>query len=116
MIRPSGPLMLLTKTTGVPASSGEPLTGIFTTVSLPVFATKRAVWFLLKARPLAPNGGTPVVVSSGPVTQAVATPPPGPVRQMMPRNESDTYTLPAESNVRAFRPQPVPGTVMKTGD
>ena len=89
-MRPSAPLMLLTKATGAPATSGEPLTGIFTTVSLPVLATKRAVWLRLKARPLAPNGGTPVVVSNRSVTHALARPPAGPVRQMMPRNESDT--------------------------
>src|SRR3989442_5786400 len=71
MINPSAPLMLLTKTSGVPATSGEPLTGILTTVSLPVLATNIAVRFLLNASPLAPNGGTPVVVSSGLDTHAV---------------------------------------------
>src|SRR6266481_8910488 len=104
MIRPSAPLMLLTKTMTVPAVGlfDLPLfTPIFTTVSLPVLATKSAVRALLKASPLAPNGGTPVVPSRASVTHGVAVPPFGPVRQMMLRNESETYTFPASSNVRS---------------
>ena len=87
MMWPSAPLTLLTNTSGVP---GVPaLRGIFTTVSFPVLATNKAVRFLLKARPLAPNGGTPVVVRSALVTHAVGAPPAEPVRQMMPWNESE---------------------------
>jgi hypothetical protein len=61
-----------------------PLTGIFTTVSLPVLATNIVSWALLKAIPLAPNGGTPVVVSSGSLTHSTPAPPAEPVFQIMP--------------------------------
>ena len=80
--------MLLTKTVAAPAL--PPVTGIFTIVSLPVLATNSALPALLKPSPLAPNGGTPAVVSSGSCFQTVATPPPGPVFQMMPLKESET--------------------------
>ena len=48
------------------------------------------------------------------VTHGAAVPPFGPVRQTMLRNESETYTFPASSNVSAFSPEPVPVTVMNT--
>src|SRR5512143_1593705 len=105
--------MLLTKTAGVPGA--PPLTAICTIVSLPVFATNKLSPALLNARPFAPNGGTPAVASSGSVTHATAAPPPGPVFQTMPWNESDTYTLPLASKVRAFSPA-LPAAVMKTDD
>ena len=50
-------------------------------------AAKRA---RLKAMPLAPNGGVPVVVSSGSCFQTVPAPPCGPVFQMIPWKESET--------------------------
>src|SRR5436305_6533676 len=99
---PSAPLMLLTNTCGVP---GVPaVTGILTTVSLSVLATYKMVHALSNWRPFAPNGGTPVVVSKGLVTHVVPTPPLALVFQMMPWKESETYTLPEPSNVRALRP------------
>ena len=89
MSKPSAPLMLLTKTSGVPGVPPGP-NGIFTMVSLPVLATNNAEAALLKARPLAPKGGTPLVASSGSATQSVATAlPAGPVRQILPPNESE---------------------------
>ena len=77
MMMPSGPPPArLTKTSGVPGSSGEPLTGIFMIVSCAVFATNSAVCSLLNARPFAPMaGGGLVGLRSGLVTQAVAAPP-----------------------------------------
>ena len=85
---PSQPLTLLTKTAGVPAAPS--VTGTCTTESLPVLQTKSVSPALLKARPLAPNGGTPVVVSRGLCAHAVETPPRSPVRQIAPWNESET--------------------------
>ncbi len=55
---PSGPPPIrLTKTSGVPGSSVEPVTGILTMVSFDVLATNKAVILLLNARPLAPMVG-----------------------------------------------------------
>src|SRR5207247_7816631 len=65
------------------------------------------------AWPLAPKPGTPVVVRSGLDAHIVPAPPPGPVFQMIPWKESETYTFPALSNVSAFKPAD-PVTVMKT--
>src|SRR6516225_9002229 len=89
---PSAPLMLLVNTEAAPAVSVPPtlLTAICTSVSLPVLATNMMLRALLKAIPLAPNGGVPVVVNSGSCFQTVPAPPCGPVVQMMPWNESDT--------------------------
>src|SRR5215470_8597229 len=118
MMSPSAPLMLLTKTTGVPGV--PPVTGILMIWSLPVLATNSAFPALLNWRPLAPNGGTPLVASNGCVTQAVATC--GQVEpvafQMMPWKESEMYVLPAPSKVRAFNPAAPGGvgTVMHTDD
>ena len=84
MARPSAPLMLLVKTSAVRVA-----TGIFTIVSFPVLATNSTVWLRLNASPLAPKGGTPVVVSSGLCAQTVAAPPVGVVCQMIPWNESE---------------------------
>src|SRR2546427_13179837 len=103
--------MLLTNTAGLPAL--PLLTGIFTIVSLPVLATKRKVWALLNATPFAPKPGTPVVVRSGLDAHIVPAPPPGPVFQMIPWKESETYTFPPLSNISAFNPAD-PVTVMKT--
>src|SRR2546423_14329211 len=65
-------------------------TGILTTVSLPVLATNIAVRALLKAMPLAPNGGTPVVPRSGLLTHGAGAPPAAGMRQMVARKESET--------------------------
>src|SRR5262249_23679767 len=68
---PSAPLMLLTKMAGVPGVT--PLTGICTIVSLPVLATNKMDCALLKPRPLAPNGGSPAVLSRGSCTHGVTS-------------------------------------------
>src|SRR5262249_47587666 len=120
MIQPSAPLMLLTNTVAAPATGLldlPPVTASVTTVPLPVLAPNNAVLALLKPKPLAPNGGTPLVVSLASLFQSVASPPPGPVRQIVPLNESETYTLPASSKVRTFNPAVGPlrgGIVMKS--
>ena len=57
-------------------------------MSFAVLATNRTPT-LLKASPFAPKGGTPLGSKSGLVTHAVATPPAGPVFQMIPWNESE---------------------------
>ncbi len=59
------------------------------TITSPGPGNRSSVPPLLNARPLAPNGGTPVVASSGSVAHATAAPPKGPVRQTMPWNESE---------------------------
>lgn len=79
---PSAPFTLLTNTAGVPAL--PPLTGIRTTVSLPVLTTNIAERSPLNASPFAPNGGTPEVCSNRLVTRLVTGPPVGPVRQIRP--------------------------------
>src|SRR2546426_72154 len=91
--KPSAPLMLLTKTSGVPGVPPGP-NGIFTIVSLPVFATNNADAALLKARPLAPNGGAPLVSSNGAATPCVAPPPAGPGRPDSPRQQNGGGTHP----------------------
>jgi len=110
MIRPSAPLMLLTKTMTVPAVGlfDLPLfTPIFTTVSIAVLATKERRPRLVEGEPVGAERRHAVVPSRASVTHGVAVPPFGPVRQMMLRNESETYTFPASSNVSAFSPEPV---------
>ena len=67
-----------------------------------VEVTKSEVSSELNCRPFAPKGGTPFVVSSGSCTQATPAPPRGPVRHMMPWNESDTYNAPPREKVIAF--------------
>jgi len=81
--RPSAPLMELVNSSTV-WPSGE----IFTMVSFPVFATNKKP-ALSNARPFAPKGGLPGVVSSGLEANFVAGPPAGPVLQMIPWNESE---------------------------
>ena len=83
--------------------------------SLAVLATSIAVRLLLNSTPLAPKGGTPFGVNSGSCVQTAPAPPPGPVLQMMPWKESETYKLPALSKVSAFKPE-LPVTVINTED
>src|SRR5947209_19442918 len=103
---PSTPLMLFTNTLAVPALPSA-LTGTCTIVSSPVFATNIVLKLLLNCTPFAPNGGTPAVVSSLSLTQIDAVPPLDAIFQITPWNESDTYTLPALSNVSELIPGPV---------
>jgi len=56
-------------------------------------ATNMAVRSLLNAIPFAPKGGTPFGVKIGSCTQIVPPPPPGPVFQIIPWKESETYTF-----------------------
>ncbi len=72
--------------------------------SVLVFATNSVSPALLKARPFAPNGGTPFGFSRSLAAHWVGVPPYGPVLQMIPWNESEMYTLPSLSNVRTFGP------------
>src|SRR5260370_36090542 len=87
--RPSAPLMLLTNTAGVPGV--PPGTGILTTVSLPVLATNSAEPPLLKARPLAPNGGVPGVVRRELLHLSAAPPPCRADFARWPLQECQTY-------------------------
>src|SRR6185503_18245699 len=90
-------------------------TGICTTVSLPVLQTNSVVPAPLKASPLAPNGGTPVVVSSASAFHAAIVAPPGGVRQITPWKESEMYTLPAASKVSTFGPAAAPPGIVTKG-